>query len=147
MKYDTHTDYLLVLGLHPEEAVSYLEEVLLEQQSSNRPVYAVTGTGHHSKNGRVKVTKSVRTFLNEWRYAFKEFSISEDKNNYGGILGIDPTSWDRSLERQLGKADSDDSGGTNGKKDDNDILGRSGLGYGKIRIVKETDFPNKNSKR
>ena len=123
-----------------------MEEVLLEKQSSSTPIYAVTGTGHHSKNGRVKVTKSVCTFLNDWRYAFKEFSVPEDKNNYGGILGIDPSSWDRSLDGHYGKADGDSIGATDGKKDDSDILGRSGLGHGKIRIVKEADIPNKNSK-
>ena len=71
-----------------------------------RPIYAITGTGHHSKNGRDKVNKAVRAFLNEWRYAFREFSVPGDRNNIGGILGIDPTSWDRSLEGQMSSRES-----------------------------------------
>lgn len=92
---------LICVGLHPEEAVSYLTKALREHENRSpmRPVYAITGTGHHSKNGKDKIGKAVRTFLTEWRYAFKEFSIPGDRGNMGGIIGIDPTSWDRSLDR------------------------------------------------
>lgn len=89
-------------GLHPEEAVEYLERVLLEQQNSTRPVYAITGTGHHSKNGKDKVGKAIRQFLSEWHYAYREFSVPGDRNNVGGILGIDARSFDRSA---AGKAE------------------------------------------
>ncbi|KAF2099616.1 hypothetical protein NA57DRAFT_11343, partial [Rhizodiscina lignyota] len=93
--------YVDLHGLHPEEAIVYLSTKLLAHQNHpGRPIYAITGTGHHSKNGRDKVNKAVRAFLNEWRYAFREFSVPGDRNNVGGILGIDPTSWDRSLEAQ-----------------------------------------------
>lgn len=97
----TNNLMLICLGLHPEEAVSYLMKALREHEdrSPMRPVYAITGTGHHSKNGKDKIGKAVRTFLTEWRYAFKEFSIPGDRGNMGGIIGIDPTSWDRSLDR------------------------------------------------
>lgn len=44
----------------------------------------------------------MRAFLNDWRYAFREFSVPGDRNNVGGILGIDPSSYDRSM---LEKAD------------------------------------------
>ena len=84
-------------GLHPDESVSYLEGILLKHSSSSRPVYAITGTGHHSKNGKDKVGKAIRGFLNEWRYAFREFSVPGDRNNVGGILGIDPSSYDKSV--------------------------------------------------
>jgi hypothetical protein len=84
-------------GLHPDESVSYLEDILVKHSSSSRPVYAITGTGHHSKNGKDKVGKAVRGFLNEWRYAFREFSVPGDRNNVGGILGIDPSSYDKSV--------------------------------------------------
>jgi DNA-nicking Smr family endonuclease len=67
--------YVDLHGLHPEEAVEYLEKVLLEQQNSSRPVYAITGTGHHSKNGKDKVGKAIRAFLDEWRYGYREFSV------------------------------------------------------------------------
>jgi hypothetical protein len=58
-------------------------------------VYAICGTGHHSKNGKDKVGKAVRLFLNEWKYAFREFSVPGDRNNVGGILGVDPSSYDK----------------------------------------------------
>lgn len=87
--------YVDLHGLHPEEAVQYLSDCLKEQKSSARPIYAICGTGHHSKNGKDKVGKAIRQFLNEWRYAFREFSVPGDRNNVGGILGIDPTSFDR----------------------------------------------------
>ncbi|KIH91737.1 ccch zinc finger DNA-binding protein [Sporothrix brasiliensis 5110] len=89
--------YVDLHGLHPEEAVEYLERVLLDNGSETKPVYAITGTGHHSKNGKDKVGKAVRNFLNEWRYAYREFSVPSDRNNMGGILGIDARSWDKSL--------------------------------------------------
>jgi hypothetical protein len=90
-------DTNLYAGLHPDESVSYLEGILLKHSNSSRPVYAITGTGHHSKNGKDKVGKAIRGFLNEWRYAFREFSVPGDRNNVGGILGIDPSSYDKSV--------------------------------------------------
>lgn len=92
--------YVDLHGLHPDEAVEYLEKALLENNQETRPVFAITGTGNHSKNGKDKVGKAVRNFLNEWRYAFREFSVPGDKNNMGGILGIDARSWDKSLARE-----------------------------------------------
>ncbi|KAK5172333.1 uncharacterized protein LTR77_003971 [Saxophila tyrrhenica] len=103
-------------GLHPEEAVSYLSDCLLEHKSSSKPVYAICGTGHHSKNGKDKVGKAIRLFLNEWRYAFREFSVPGDRNNVGGILGIDPSSYDKELAKAKGGVgvgvglDAEDSG-------------------------------------
>lgn len=87
--------YVDLHGLHPEEAVEYLEHALIEHQSSSRPVYAITGTGHHSKNGKDKVGKAIRIFLSEWKYAYREFSVAGD--SLGGILGVDPKSFDRSM--------------------------------------------------
>jgi hypothetical protein len=92
--------YVDLHGLHPEEAVEYLERVLLEHANSAKPIYAITGTGHHSKNGKDKVGKAIRNFLNEWRYAYREFSVPGDRNNVGGILGIDARSWDKTLTRE-----------------------------------------------
>lgn len=77
--------YVDLHGLHPEEAVGYLEDALLQHQSSSRPVYAITGTGHHSKNGKDKVGKAIRSWLSDWKYAYREFSVAGD--NLGGILG------------------------------------------------------------
>jgi hypothetical protein len=115
------------IGLHPEEAVSYLEGILLKHQSSARPLYAITGTGHHSKNGKDKVGKALRGFLNEWRYAFREFSVPGDRNNVGGILGIDPSSYDRSV-------------GERNKESEGDSTAESAAGKDtKIRIIKKGD--------
>ncbi|KAI1096201.1 hypothetical protein F5B19DRAFT_224460 [Rostrohypoxylon terebratum] len=116
-------------GLHPDEAVEYLERVLLENSKESKPVYAITGTGHHSKNGKDKVGKAIRNFLNEWRYAYREFSVPGDRNNMGGILGIDARSWDKSLARD-GSKEKEES------KDDVDILSQGvEIGDGKVRLL------------
>lgn len=121
--------YVDLHGLHPEEAVEYLEKVLLENSKEARPVYAITGTGHHSKNGKDKVGKAIRNFLNEWRYAFREFSVPGDRNNMGGILGIDARSYDRSLAR-------DGTGSSDGSKEEVDILSQGvEIGDGKVRLL------------
>ena len=85
--------YIDLHGLHPEEAVEYLDGVLVQHSKLGRHViYAITGTGHHSKNGKDKVGKAVRSWLNEWRYVYREFSVPGERGGYvGGILGIDPT--------------------------------------------------------
>jgi hypothetical protein len=88
-------------GLHADEAVDYLSKALRlhEKTLPMRPVYAITGTGHHSRGGKDKIGKAVKTFLNDWHYVFREFSGPGDRNGMGGIIGIDPTSWDRTLEK------------------------------------------------
>jgi hypothetical protein len=95
--------YLYFTGLHAEEAVDYLNRALRshETESPMRPIYAITGTGHHSRAGKDKIGKSVKSYLNEWHYIFREFSVPGDRNGMGGIIGIDPTSWDRSLPRSI----------------------------------------------
>ncbi|OCK83838.1 hypothetical protein K432DRAFT_162130 [Lepidopterella palustris CBS 459.81] len=120
--------YVDLHGLHPDEAVSYLEGILLKHQSSSRPVYAITGTGHHSKNGKDKVGKAIRGFLNEWRYAFREFSVPGDRNNVGGILGIDPSSYDRSVGDRSKDSESEPTVEAIPKKDT------------KIRIIKKDEL-------
>jgi hypothetical protein len=97
--------------------------------AAGRPIYAITGTGHHSKNGRDKVNKAVRAFLNEWRYAFREFSVPGDRNNVGGILGIDAGSWDRTL---TGRTSGDDAGASVPA-----VQGQ--IGSTKVRILKHED--------
>ena len=119
-------------GLHPEEAVEYLEKVLLENSEEAKPVYAITGTGHHSKNGKDKVGKAIRTFLNEWRYAYREFSVPGDRNSMGGILGIDARSWDKSLGREGAKGKY----GSREEVDEVDILDQGvEIGDGKVRLL------------
>lgn len=124
--------YVDLHGLHPEEAVEYLERVLLDNSNESRPVYAITGTGHHSKNGKDKVGKAIRNFLNEWRYAYREFSVPGDRNNMGGILGIDARSWDKSLSRDSsdGAKEKDDV------KEKVDILSQGKeIGDGTVRLL------------
>lgn len=121
--------YVDLHGLHPEEAVEYLERVLMENGKESRPIYAITGTGHHSKNGKDKVGKAIRNFLNEWRYAYREFSVPGDRNNMGGILGIDARSYDKSLARE-GTSSADDG------KEEVDILSQGvEIGDGKVRLL------------
>ena len=121
--------YVDLHGLHPEEAVEYLETVLLDNSKESKPVYAITGTGHHSKNGKDKVGKAIRNFLNEWRYAYREFSVPGDRNSMGGILGIDARSWDKSLARDEPKDMGDD-------KEEVDILSQGvEIGDGKVRLL------------
>ncbi|KAL1966692.1 hypothetical protein VTN77DRAFT_3889 [Rasamsonia byssochlamydoides] len=94
--------YVDLHGLHPEEAVEYLEKILLKHSKEDRILYAITGTGHHSKNGKDKVGKAVKVWLNEWKYVFREFSVPGERGGYvGGVLGIDPTSYDKSLAKKL----------------------------------------------
>lgn len=118
--------YVDLHGLHPEEAVDYLERVLLDNSKESKPVYAITGTGHHSKNGKDKVGKAIRNFLNEWRYAYREFSVPGDRSSMGGILGIDARSWDKSLAREEPKE----------AEEEVDILSQGvEIGDGKVRLL------------
>lgn len=131
--------YVDLHGLHPEEAVEYLEGILMENATESRPIYAITGTGHHSKNGKDKVGKAVRGFLNEWRYAYREFSVPGDRNSTGGILGVDARSWDRSLS-QDGKTLSRTRGGAGSEgekeKEEVDILSQGvEIGEGKVKLL------------
>lgn len=121
--------YVDLHGLHPEEAVEYLERVLLDNSKESKPVYAITGTGHHSKNGKDKVGKAIRNFLNEWRYAYREFSVPGDRNSMGGILGIDARSWDKSLMREEPKEEVE-------AEEEVDILSQGvEIGDGKVRLL------------
>jgi DNA-nicking Smr family endonuclease len=129
----SHELYVDLHGLHPEEAVEYLERVLLENSTTSKPVYAITGTGHHSKNGKDKVGKAIRAFLNEWRYAFREFSVPGDRNNVGGILGIDARSYDKSLTRESASSGASTKGEI---LTEEDILSQGHeIGDGKVRLL------------
>lgn len=110
--------------------MSYLEAVLLKHSSSSRPVYAITGTGHHSKNGKDKVGKAIRGFLSEWRYVFREFSVPGDRNNVGGILGIDPRSYDKAVAERAKESE----GGSASEAD--------GTHTTKIKIMKRDEVLN-----
>ena len=83
--------YVDLHGLHPDEAVEYLARALRDHGGSaaGRPLYAITGTGHHSKGGKDKVGRLVRAWLAERRFAFREFGVPGDRGNVGGILGVD----------------------------------------------------------
>jgi hypothetical protein len=129
-----HSDILLTrtIGLHPEEAVTYLQKSLREHENRHppRPLYAITGTGHHSRNGKDKIGKAIRTFLQEWRYTFREFSVPGDRNSMGGIIGVDPGSVDRSAGPGTGKGGEDAVAGT---------ATPSGESSTKVRILRKED--------
>ncbi|MCJ1306543.1 hypothetical protein MMC25_000186 [Agyrium rufum] len=108
-----HELYVDLHGLHPEEAIEYLEQVLAEQKSqaslrrdegegmkgNERILYAITGTGHHSKGGKDKVGKAVRGWLAEGGWIFREFSVAGDRGNVGGVLGVDIKSGGKTVAR------------------------------------------------
>ncbi|PYH89378.1 hypothetical protein BO71DRAFT_109922 [Aspergillus ellipticus CBS 707.79] len=129
--------YVDLHGLHPEEAIEYLEKILLKHSRERRRViYAITGTGHHSKNGKDKIGKAVKAWLNDWKYLFREFSVPGERGGYvGGILGIDPTSYDKSLAKSLEEsADAQaDAEGHN----------QPVLTMGKIQLLKREDLESK----
>ncbi|KKK12004.1 hypothetical protein P175DRAFT_0560330 [Aspergillus ochraceoroseus IBT 24754] len=127
--------YVDLHGLHPEEAIEYLEKILLKHaREGRRVIYAITGTGHHSKNGKDKIGKAVKAWLNEWKYLFREFSVPGERGGYvGGILGIDPTSYDKALARSL-----EESG--DGKDEDESSGNQPVLTMGKIQLLKRGDM-------
>ena len=135
--------YVDLHGLHPSEAVSYLDTALKNQRSAskvhrerNSILYAIVGTGHHSKGGRDKVGKAIRSYLNDARYAFREFSVagSASSGGSGGILGIDASSGGKGRE---GKIVDDD-----GQERIEDPMPPE---HGKIRILKAEDVkPNES---
>ncbi|KAJ5976058.1 hypothetical protein N7481_009765 [Penicillium waksmanii] len=126
--------YIDLHGLHPEEAIEYLEKILLKHARQGlRVVYAITGTGHHSKNGKDKIGKAVKAWLNEWRYLFREFSVPGERGGYvGGILGIDPTSYDKSLARSMTEEEPAAA----------DIV--NNLTLGKIQLLRREDLETQN---
>lgn len=100
--------YIDLHGLHPEEAVSYLFQILQERKTaatgsseasrvgtptdppaSSRLIYVITGTGHQAKGAKDKVGKAIRTWLVERGFIFREFNVPGDRGNIGGILGVD----------------------------------------------------------
>jgi hypothetical protein len=121
--------YVDMHGLHPEEAIEYLEKILLQRGREGRHVvYAITGTGHHSKNGKDKIGKAVKAWLNEWKYVFREFSVPGERGGYvGGILGIDPTSYDKTL------ANSEDADA------EGDAGGNPPMVMGKVQLLRRGD--------
>ena len=127
---DSNAEFYVDLhGLHPDEATEYLAQALRDHRGdatgSLRPVYAITGTGHHSKGGKDKVGKAVRTWLVERGFAFREFSVPGDRGNVGGILGVDARTGKVVLEGEGEDVSS--------KQEDAEEKGRDT----KVRIVKE----------
>ena len=113
--------YIDLHGLHPEEAIEYIDGILAThgRQAVTRPridhiynddniIYAITGTGHHSKNGKDKVGKAVRNWLTDTGYVFREFSVPGERGGYmGGVLGIDAASRSNSDGTKRGVVDGD----------------------------------------
>lgn len=141
--------YVDLHGLHPGEAIEYLENILVEHAKLGRRVlYAITGTGHHSKNGKDKVGKAVKGWLNEWRYVFREFSVPGERGGYiGGVLGIDPTSYDRNVlsAKSNGEGGSSVDDRNQAASGENSATANSGpvLTMGKIQLLKREDAGKK----
>jgi hypothetical protein len=68
---------------------------------------------------------------------YREFSGPGDRNGMGGVIGIDPTSWNRSLEKDAGTGEGVRSGnGATG----GDPQGPSGPGQStKLVILKKPE--------
>ncbi|KKZ62892.1 hypothetical protein EMCG_02737 [[Emmonsia] crescens] len=141
--------YVDLHGLHPGEAIEYLENILVEHAKlGRRVIYAITGTGHHSKNGKDKVGKAVKGWLNEWRYVFREFSVPGERGGYiGGVLGIDPTSYDRTVlsAKSNGEGGSSVDDRNQAASGENSATANSGpvLTMGKIQLLKREDTSKK----
>ncbi|OJJ49291.1 hypothetical protein ASPZODRAFT_1444904 [Penicilliopsis zonata CBS 506.65] len=138
--------YVDLHGLHPEEAIEYLEKILLQHARAadgRRVVYAITGTGHHSKNGKDKIGKAVKAWLNEWKYLFREFSVPGERGGYvGGILGIDPASYDKKLAASGSGSSNSTSTSTDrfaGEGSDDGTTAVPVLTMGKIQLLKRDD--------
>lgn len=118
--------YIDLHGLHPEEAIDYLSDILGAQAKKSRKIlYAITGTGHHSKNGKDKVGKGVRVWLGEMGFVYREFSVPGERGGYiGGVLGIDVVS---------GKAKEN----VISHQERGDVV----VGTGKIQVLKREDVP------
>ncbi|OAG41304.1 hypothetical protein AYO21_04467 [Fonsecaea monophora] len=129
--------YIDLHGLHPEEAIEYLENILLtHSKRGRRIIYAITGTGHHSKNGKDKVGKGVRNWLNEWGYTFREFSVPGERGGYiGGVLGIDITSHRRQPISTDEKGDVPEEGTSPTPTI------ATAVGSGKIQVLKREEVP------
>ena len=119
--------YIDLHGLHPEEAIEYLSDILATQGKKSRKIlYAITGTGHHSKNGKDKVGKGVRVWLGEMGFVYREFSVPGERGGYiGGVLGIDVMS---------GKLLKENT--TISHQERGDVV----VGTGKIQVLKREDI-------
>ena len=102
--------YVDLHGLLPSEGIEYLDNILKENAQLNRTlIYVITGSGHHSKNGKDKTGKAVKGWLTQCRYVFREFSVPGERGGFVAfVLGIDPTSSQRN---------SSPSKPSNGQKD------------------------------
>lgn len=147
--------YVDLHGLHPGEAIEYLENILKENAKAGRKLlYAISGTGHHSKNGKDKIGKAVKNWLSEWRYVYCEFNVPSERGGYvGGVLGIDPTSSEKSGQptKANGVSATDETRKTTDNDDDGDDdesdskAGSStpALTMGKIQLLKREDSSKK----
>ncbi|OAL70587.1 hypothetical protein A7D00_4915 [Trichophyton violaceum] len=85
--------YVDLHGLVPTEAIAYLDNILKESsQLREHFLYVITGSGHHSKNGKDKVGKAVKGWLTEHSYVFRDFSVPGERGGFVAfVIGINPT--------------------------------------------------------
>ncbi|KAF3491802.1 CCCH zinc finger and SMR domain-containing protein [Arthroderma uncinatum] len=84
--------YIDLHGLVPTEAIAYLDNILKESaQLRDHYLYVITGSGHHSKNGKDKVGKAVKGWLTEHHYVFRDFSVPGERGGFVAfVIGINP---------------------------------------------------------
>ncbi|EER24255.1 hypothetical protein D8B26_002459 [Coccidioides posadasii str. Silveira] len=149
---DSNTDdeiYVDLHGLHPGEAIEYLESILKENAKLDRKLlYAITGTGHHSRNGKDKIGKAVKNWLDDWEYVYCEFNVPSERGGYvGGVLGIDPTSSEKSghITKTNGKSVPEEDKKTVQDDEADNKAGNSTptLTMGKIQLLKRDDSGKK----
>lgn len=128
--------YIDLHALHPDEALEYIEPILMKQaQLGRRLIYIITGTSY-SKNHKDKVAKAVKTWLNSWQYVFREFSLNGENKCYSavGVFGVDPMSYEKNDVNGASGFTPATSTGTSAKAD---AAGPTGATTpGKIQLLK-----------
>ncbi|KAK2747327.1 hypothetical protein FQN57_002225 [Myotisia sp. PD_48] len=83
--------YVDLHGLVPTEAIAYLENILKENiRFDHHILYTITGSGHHSKNGKDKVGRAVKSWLTENSYTFRDFTVPGERAGFVAfVIGID----------------------------------------------------------
>ena len=71
-------------GLHVEEALHILEQLLSKATGQLTYFYIITGTGHHSWEGKSKLLPAILGFLDEFGCTWIDYST--DKR--GGLLKV-----------------------------------------------------------
>jgi DNA-nicking Smr family endonuclease len=74
-------------GLHPEEAIHFMEREVqdLKRKKWSGSVFIITGTGNHSRGGKAKVLPEIRQYLQSSRLKYREGTMSDGR---GGVFYV-----------------------------------------------------------